>query len=130
MFVKREMIAELLRDLEDTLPVAEAFAITWRNFCRYATKNPVRFAFTEQFANSPLVEGCRAESLDSFKPLVDSFERGRREKVFKNIPLEIFVAFTFVPLTGLIKEQLSGAVVLNRKALATTFEIAWDAATS
>ncbi|MEW6736591.1 MAG: TetR/AcrR family transcriptional regulator, partial [Acidobacteriota bacterium] len=100
------------------------------NFYQYATENPIRFAFTEQFANSPLVERCRDESINYFQPLLALFERGKEEKVFKNISLEIFIAFTFVPLTGLIKEQFSSKIILDKKTLETTFEIAWDAVTN
>ena len=128
--VKQEMGAEFLRGVKPDSPVAESFKITWDNFYRYALKNPVRFAFSEQFANSPLVENCRAKSLEFFKPLLALFQRGKEEKVFKDIPLEIFVAFTFAPLTGLIKEHFSGVIVLDEAALATTYEIAWDAVTN
>ncbi|MEP6901496.1 MAG: TetR/AcrR family transcriptional regulator [Actinomycetota bacterium] len=130
LFVKQEMSAELLRGVGANRSVAEAFKIIWNNFYKYATVNPVRFAFTEQFANSPLVARCREESMSFFKPLLDLFNRGVAEKIFKDISLEIFIAFTFSPLTGLIKEHFSGGIVLDEKALETTFEIAWDAVTN
>jgi AcrR family transcriptional regulator len=130
LFVKREMSAELLRGVKENQAVAQSFRIIWNNFYNYATQNPVRFAFTEQFANSPLVDGCREESLNYFQPLLEVFERGKTEKVFKDISLEIFVAFTFAPLTGLIKGHFFGEIVLDEKALAQAFEIAWDAVTN
>ena len=130
LLVKREMCAEILRGVKSELTVAEAFKITWDNFYRYATKYPVRFAFAEQFANSPLVAGiCKEAIMEFLKPLFDLFERGKQEKVFKDIPLEIFNAFTFSPLTGLIKEHLRGEIVLDKKMLAKTYKIAWDAIT-
>ena len=129
--VKQEMSAELLTNVGRNSAVAEAFQLIWNNFYQYATKNPVRFAFTEQFANSPLVAGvCKDESMSYFAPLLALFERGKNEKIFKDISLEIFIAFTFAPLTGLIKEHFSGAIVLDESALETTFEIAWDAVTN
>jgi hypothetical protein len=123
------MSRALLKDLKANQTVTNSFKCIWNNFYRYAMENPVRFAFTEQFANSPLVERCRAESMSFFAPLFELFERGKGEKVFKDISLEIFIAFTFSPLTRLIKEHLSGEIVLDEKALDTTFEIAWDAVT-
>ena len=131
LFVKQEMSAKLLQGVKPDLSVAEAFKIIWNNFYQYATTNPIRFAFTEQFANSPMVEGiCKDESMSYFKPLLDLFMRGKAEQIFKDISLEIFIAFTFSPLTGLIKEHFSGEIVLDEKALETTFEIAWDAVTN
>lgn len=131
LLAKQEMSAALLRGVKSDSSVAEAFKITWDNFYRYAMRNPVRFAFTEQFANSPLVGGiCKERSMEFFKPMLDLFERGKREKVFKDVSLEIFIAFAFSPLTGLIKEHLSGRINLNKKTLATIYEIAWNAVTN
>ena len=131
LLVKQELCAELLKGFKQDSSVEEAFKITWNNFYRYATENPVRFAFAEQFSNSPLVSGiCQEAIMKFFKPMLDLFERGKKEKFFKDIPLEIFHAFTFSPLTGLIKEHLSGAIKLDKKMLAKTYEIAWDAVTN
>lgn len=130
LFVKEEMSKALLQGVKKNLSVMEAFKVIWKNFYQYAVENPVRFAFTEQFANSPLVESCRSESMNYFQPLLDLFERGKEEKIFKNISLEIFLAFTFTPLIGLVKEHFSSKIVLDKKMLETIFEIAWDAVTN
>ena len=74
LLVKREMCAELLRGVKSDSSVEEAFKVTWDNFYRYATQNPVRFAFAEQFANSPLVAGiCKEAIMEFFKPMLDLF---------------------------------------------------------
>lgn len=126
--VKKEMAAALTRGLMPEMSVKESFGIVWDNFYKYTTGNQVRFAFTEQFANSPLVDGvCKEESMEPFKPLIEMIQRGKKEKVLKNISDEIFHAFTFVPLTGLIKQHISGEIVLDKKKLAMAREIAWDA---
>ena len=130
LFVKQEMSTALLQGIKPNLSTEESFKIIWNNFYTYATNNPVRFAFTEQFANSPLVDGCREESMNYFRPLLAIFERGKEEKVFKDIPLEIFVAFTFASLTGLIKGHFGGELVLDEKVLATAYDIAWGAVTN
>lgn len=130
LFVKQDMSKHLLTGINPSFSVEEAFKTIWNNFYNYAIENPLRFAFTEQFANSPLVAGCREESMDFFQPLLLLFERGKNEKVFKDISLELFIAFTFVPLTGLIKEQFNNKIVLDKQTLQTTFEIAWDAVTN
>lgn len=130
LFVKQEMSAELLNGVNQNQSIEESFRIIWNNFYNYAIENPVRFAFTEQFANSPMIANCHWESMEFFRPLVEFFERGKKEKVFKDISMEIFKAFTFSPLMGLIKEHLNGEIVLDEKGLATTYEIAWDAITN
>ena len=127
---KQEMSTELLKGVDPNMTIEEAFKILWTNFYQYATGNQVRFAFTEQFANSPMVDRCKEESMVYFKPMLELFERGKNEKIFKDISLEIFIAFTFASLIGLIKEHVSGQIVLDEKMLETTCKIAWDAVTN
>jgi TetR/AcrR family transcriptional repressor of multidrug resistance operon len=129
--VKREMAAALIRGLNPKLSVEEAFKTIWNNFHKYAVKNSVRFSFTEQFANSPLVDPVRKEEgMSYFQPLFQWFERGKREKIFKNMPTEIFLAFAFEPLIGLVKQQFHGDLVLDTKLLRTVYQITWKAVTT
>lgn len=130
LFAKKEMSLTLLEGVSENLSVEESFNVIWHNFYRYATQNPVRFSFTEQFANSPLVEGCKEESAAFFMPFLALFERGKKEKIFKDISILIFGAFAFAPLIGLIKEQLKNNNVLDEENLKTIYEIAWDAVTN
>jgi AcrR family transcriptional regulator len=128
--VKREMTSALARGLKPGLPVEKAFKIIWDNFYKYALNNSVKFAFTEQFANSPLVDRVRREEgLSYFQPLFEWFERGKRAKVFKNLPPQIFVAFAFEPLIGLVKQHFCGDVVLDDKTLKVVYGITWEAVT-
>ena len=128
--VKREMGAELAKGLEPELSVAEAFKVIWHNFQRYAMSNSVKFSFTEQFANSPLVDKVRKEEgMSYFQPLWAWFERGRREKIFKNIPAELFAAFGFAPLIALTKQHFCGEIKLDQKTLKQAFEMSWESVT-
>jgi len=128
--VKGEMAAALMKGLKSELSVAEAFKVIWNNFHKYAITNQVRFSFTEQFANSPLVDKVRKEEgMEFFLPLFAWFERGRREKIFKDIPAELFTAFAFAPLVALTKQHFCGDVILDEKLLKKAFAISWDSVT-
>ena len=129
--VKREKSIEMLKGLDSSLSVREAFQLIWNNFYRYAIENPINFTFGEQFLHSPLVNRIsKDEGLSYYQPMLDLFERGKEEGVFKEIPLETFGAFTFSPLMDLIKQHLAGDIDLNRNRLKSVFEIAWDAVTN
>ena len=126
--VKREIAAALGKGLQPKLTVEEAFKLIWNNFYKYAVKNSVKFSFTEQFANSPLVDRVhKEEGMSYFQTLFEWFERGKREKVFKDVPVEIFTAFAFAPLIGLVKQHFCGEVVLDNKLLKAVYEITWKA---
>jgi len=126
--VKREIAAAPGKGLQPKLTVEEAFKVIWNNFYKYAVKNSVKFSFTEQFANSPLVDRVhKEEGMSYFQTLFEWFERGKREKVFKDVPVEIFTAFAFAPLIGLVKQHFCGEVVLDNKLLKAVYEITWKA---
>lgn len=128
--VKREMGTALARGLEQELSVSEAFKVIWNNFHKYAMSNSVRFSFTEQFANSPLVDKVRRkEGMSYFQPLWEWFERGRRERIFKDIPAELFAAFAFAPLIALTKQHFCGEIKLDQKTLKMAFEMSWESVT-
>jgi AcrR family transcriptional regulator len=128
--VKREMSAALMKGLKPEFSVAEAFKIIWHNFHKYSVTNSVRFSFTEQFANSPVVDSVRKEEgMSYFLPLFEWFELGRREKIFKDISHELFAAFAFAPLIALTKQHFCGDIVLDQKTLKKAFEMSWESVT-
>ncbi len=131
LFVKQEMSTAMLQGVNPNFSVEQIFKIVWNNYYDYGMKNPLKFAFAEQFANSPMIDRIsKDEGWSYFQPLLEMFDRGKKEQVFKDISLEIFNAFTFVPLTELIKAHFSGGLVLDETMLATTYKIAWDAITN
>ena len=128
--VKREMAAALAKGLKPELTVPEAFRVIWNNFHKYTVNNAIKFSFTEQFANSPMVDQVRREEgMSYFLPLFEWFERGKREKIFKNVSPEIFMAFAFAPLIGLVKQHFCGDVALDGRMLKTVYDITWKAVT-
>ena len=130
LYVKEQSSRELLKGVKGEMSVKEYIEKVWYNFYKYAKNNPVYFSFSEQFANSPLVDGIsKDEGLRYFQPIIEIFERGKKEKVFKNIPLDVFYAFTFAPLVGLLKQPFGEDFKLTKKTLETVFDIAWDAVT-
>lgn len=125
--VKSEMAAALMKELKPEISVAEAFKVIWHNFYSYAVTNQIRFSFSEQFANSPLVDNMRKqEGMKSFLPLFEWFERGVKEKIFKDIPAELFVAFAFAPLIALTKQHFCGDIRLDEKLLKKAYSMSWE----
>jgi TetR/AcrR family transcriptional regulator, multidrug resistance operon repressor len=126
-YVKREMAAALAGGLKPEYSVKKAFKVIWNNFYEYALENSVKFAFSEQFANSPLVDRIRKEEgLSYFEPLFEWLERGKRERVFKDLPAEVFTAFAFAPLVSLVKHHFCGDVVLDAKTLKSVYDLTWQ----
>ncbi|HRV92602.1 MAG TPA: TetR/AcrR family transcriptional regulator [Anaerolineae bacterium] len=130
LMVKRELSEAMLAGYDDSLSVEAGFKLIWENSCRYMLAQPTRFAFSEQFANSPLVNRVsREEGAAYYQPAFSVFERGKREGIFKDIPLDLSIAFFYAPLMLLVKHHYNGDIVLDRDLQQTAFEITWDALT-
>lgn len=131
LYVKDQMSREFLSGVKEEMSVKEAFKQIWYNYYKYAKDHSIKFLFCEQFSNSPLVDSVnKDESKRCFQPMVELYERGRKEKIFKDMPLEVFAAFTISPLVGLLKQQFSEDFKFTKKNIETVFEIAWDAVTN
>jgi len=130
LMVKREASEKMLAGYDDSLAVEEGFKLIWENACHYMLANPIQFAFTEQFANSPLVNRVsKDESSTYFRAIINLFERGKQEGIFKDIPPSLFAAFLYAPPMRLGKQHHEGALVLDRELQQMAFELTWDALT-
>lgn len=130
LMVKHESSEVMLAGYDDSLPVEEGCKLIWENACRYMLTNPIRFAFSEQFAHSPLVNRVsKEESSEYFRAIFGLFERGKQEGIFKDIPPSLFAAFFYAPIMLLGKQHHNGDLVLNKELQQMAFEISWDALT-
>jgi hypothetical protein len=55
----------------------------------------------EQFASSPLVNKVSKEMATSYyQPIIDFIERGKKEKLLKNVSIEIMGSYFFNPVAN------------------------------
>jgi AcrR family transcriptional regulator len=129
--VKREISEAMLEGFEEGMPVEEGFKLLWENAYRYMLAHPREFAFSEQFANSPLVNRVsKEEGAEYYQAVFGLFERGKREGLFKDLPPSLFQAIWFAPAMMLGKQHHNGDLVFTGELQQTTFEVTWDALTA
>lgn len=110
---KDELINQLYMDLkkrnvekfmagyrqEDTFMAG--FEQIWRNYFRAVCAHPEENAFLEQYYRSPFLrEDVKFETYRLLSPVYELLERGKRERLLKEVPVEIMVA----QLSGSIQE--------------------------
>jgi AcrR family transcriptional regulator len=128
LVVVHEMSDAIIKSVDLRAPVEDACRAIWLGMYDYAVSHFIRFAFKEQFANSPLVDPIiKGQAMATYAPFIEVFTRGKAEKVLKDISFDLFTAFTLAPLVSLLKQHIEGDIVFDRQAAAATFEIAWDA---
>jgi AcrR family transcriptional regulator len=137
---KQELIKELylankelltdfvVRDLDVTFPAKETIKRIWKNHVAYVLLHPLEFCFLEQFANSPHIDrltkeqGCRI-----VKPVVDQFDRAKREGAIRNLPTEMIHIHLFAPVNALVKQYRSDGFDLTAERIELIFETSWKA---
>lgn len=130
LWIKQESSISFLKGFHEDLPVPEGIKILWFNIYHTIIAEPVKFAFGEQFANSPLVNRVsKTEGSKYYQPIYNLLKRGVDQRIIKDVPLEILSAYIFAPIMFLTKRQLSGEIMINEAILQETFGLTWDAIT-
>ena len=125
--VQRDASKSIFTGYEGFLPLDESFIILLRKAYQYFLRKPEHFIFLEQFTNSPLIDKIeKSEVQNYFNPLFTLFERGKQNKMIKDLPNEMLLSFTFYPIMQLVKYHQSGRLRLEYAQLEATLKMAWS----
>ncbi len=126
--VKEDFSKKAFEGYREDLPVKKGFEIIWFNIANYKLTQIKEANFLSQCDNNPMIEEViRVEGLKNLQPLLDLWERGRREKIIKPLSDYVLYAFTVYPLSFLLGMQERKIYTLNEKTTAETFRASWDA---
>lgn len=126
--IKRRFSAVVLRDFDESLPIRDILERAWRNTFAFITENPELFYYAEQFANSPFINRVNREEIEKpFEPVLNTLRRGIEQKIIKEVPMDMLLAFIFYPAYMLAKPQLCPGVELTEETIEAAFSMAWDA---
>lgn len=110
------------------LSVKKGFELIWFNIAYYKLNQIKEANFLSQCDNSPMIEEVvRIEGLKNLQPLLDLWERGKKEGIIKPLSDYILYAFTVYPLSFLLGMQEREIYALSEESKAETFKAAWDA---
>ena len=124
---KRKMSEEMFTDFDESLPIQTAFEISLRRFTHFILRNKDYFLFIEQFQNSPLLKKITSEeSAEYFEPLYRLFEKGKEQKILKQVDTSLLNIFTSYPVMQAAKEHFLGKSELNEDKLNLIVQMTWD----
>ena len=111
----------------EDLPVKKGFEIIWFNIANYKLDQIKEANFLTQCDNSPMIEEeIRVKGLKNLEPLVNLWERGKKEEIIKPLSNYVLYAFTIYPLSFLVEMQERNIFNLSEEAKAETFQAAWN----
>ncbi|MBF8456704.1 TetR/AcrR family transcriptional regulator [Kaistella sp. G5-32] len=112
----------------EELSVKKGFEVIWFNIANYKLNQIKEANFLSQCDNSPMIEEeIRVEGLKNLQPLLNLWEKGKKEGIIKPLSDYILYAFTVYPLSFLLGMQEREIYTLSEEAKAETFKAAWDA---
>lgn len=118
----------LLKDFDETRPPRDILRTFWFNGVEFMSKNRDFFQYSEQFSNSPYASLVDAREVDKyFEPLLKVLERGKSQKIIKDVPFDVLAAFVFYPITFLSKTIVRTNIKMNEENIDRSFTLAWDA---
>lgn len=113
---------------EADLPVKQGFEIIWYNAASYKLNQIEESTFLSQCDNTPMIdEEIRKEGLEPLRPLLDLWERGKKEGIIKPLSDFILYAYTIYPLSFLLAMQERNLYKVSQEELSETFQATWSA---
>ena len=112
-----------------TKPLFEQYDHFWRILWTYCIDNPESVLSKDQFDHLPpdIQQAQQASAQKLFAPMIEMFERGRREKILKPLPDEVLGSLSIETCSALARKQLLGMISLDDETLDAAISASWDA---
>lgn len=127
-----ELQQAIAHNFDSSLPDQQQHIQLVVNLIDYLKNHPREFKFLEQYYSSPYgsakkhAKFLHADIDEHPNPFVNLFASISR-KVQRNLPLPLYLAMTFGPVIFLLRDTLSGEVVLNDALVQQTAVASWRA---
>jgi len=129
--LEEKMEAEVFSDYPDAVPLRQRFDILYERLLRYFLCNPLELRFMEQFFNSPYGVAKRRAKWET--PSVHDtrftslFLEAREQGSFKDLPNEMLVSLSIGPMIAVLRDHLSGFLLLDDAMIPLVVASCWDA---
>ncbi len=127
LHIKEKMATNAFKGFDEKQSVEEGFRTIWYNIANYKRKHIKEAMFLSICDITPMIDkNSKQKGLEILQPLANLCLRGQREKVLKQVPLQLLYAFAINPLSYLISEHQDKNIKLNKELLDHCYRIAWD----
>lgn len=125
--VKAEYTNYAFADFNLNMPIEEGFEMIWKRIADFKLNECEHAMFLAQCDNTPMIdEESRQEGIKHLQPLLDLWERGKKEGIIKPLSNYILYAYAINPLSFLMMTQKRGAFTLNKTHLEEAYQSAWS----
>ncbi len=125
--VKAAFSSYAFKDYDKSMTVEAGFEKIWKNIAFYKLKEVDQALFLSQCDNTPMIdEESRQEGLKHLEPLLELWERGKKEGIIKPISPYLLYAFTIYPISFLVNMENRGLCTVGQEAVNKAYQSAWN----
>ena len=125
--VKAKYTAFVFKTYDENVAVKTGFELIWRRIVAFNIDECEYSFFLNQCNNTPIIdEPSKKEGIRHLQPLLDLWERGKKEGVIKSISDYILYAYSINPISFLMMAQKQEEFQLNKVHVEEAFITAWD----
>lgn len=125
--VKEAFTSYAFATYTEDMTVEKGFEVVWKRIAHFKLKETEEALFLCQCDHSPMVdENSRQQGIKHLQPLLDLWERGKKEKVIKPLSPFLLYAYTISPLSFLMTMQQRGIYQLSEEQIQEAFLAAWN----
>jgi AcrR family transcriptional regulator len=111
----------------EEMPVEIGFENIWKRIADFKFKDSENAMFLAQCDNTPMIDAAsRQEGIKHLQPLLDLWERGKKEGIIKPVSNYILYAYTISPLSFLMMAEKRDGFQLDETHLEIAYQAAWD----
>ena len=126
--IKHRLADALLADFDEALPIRDIIKGAWFSVFNYISNNLEDYDYIEQFTNSPYSSLVDKETLEKeYMPIINVFQKGIKQKIIKNVDINLLSAFIWSPISRLANPRLCHGLEMDEDGLELAFTMAWDA---
>lgn len=128
LYLKQAMASQYIFKEDLDKPYKSSFDTIWKKYFYTTIENPEASAFIEQYYRSPFFnKRSKDQAYQSLQPIYDLLERGKKEKLIKNIDSDLLMAQLNGPILDMVKMHQSGSLKINSQTVNHALQMAWDA---
>ncbi len=109
--VKEKYTKYAFETYSEEISVEKGFELIWKRIADFKLKDCENAMFLAQCDNTPMIdEQSRQEGIKHLQPLLDLWERGKKDGIIKPISDYLLYAYSINPLSFLMMAQKRGAI--------------------
>lgn len=125
--VKTKYTNFVFKNYEENNAIKTAFEHIWKQIAEFTIQELEHAFFLNQCNNTPIIdEPIKKEGIKHLEPLLELWERGKKEGVIKPFENYTLYAFSINPLSFLLIAHKQSEFKLNQARIDEAFQLAWD----